>query len=121
MSELPPNKDNSLKEKTETKKAKKVTFDKAAIERKNAKRTRRKPTRRKVKANPIREVTIVLAFFLFTFLISHVAKEMVKPREDAGNTGSLGKSRSRQRRTDRGMPRQTSSTRTYLSIPNSKS
>jgi hypothetical protein len=112
MSELPPNKNNSLKQKTETKKAKKVTFDKAAIERKNGKRTKWKPTRRRVKTNPIREVTIVVSFFLFTFILSHVAKEMVKPREDAGNTGSLGKSRSRQRRSDR-----VTSTRTQQDIP----
>jgi flagellar motor protein MotB len=112
MSKLPSNKESSLKDKTGTKKAMKVTFDKAAIERKNGKRTRPKPTRRRVKANPIREMTIVAAFFLFTFLISHVAKQMVTPGEDAGNTGSLGKSRSRHRTSDRVLPRQTSPTET---------
>lgn len=90
--------DSSEKVKKETNKAKKVTFDKAAIERKNGKRKKWKPTRRRQTANPIRDVAIVLGFFLFIFLLSYFARNIVEPSGNAsGNKGSFGKWKGRHR------------------------
>eukprot|EP00980_Cylindrotheca_fusiformis_P009185 scaffold2003_cov139-Cylindrotheca_fusiformis.AAC.1 len=103
MSELKENKNNddddernhneAKQDKKQQNTNKKVTFDKASIERKIGKPpTKLWKLRRTRKVTPFRDMLLVMGFFLFTFFLSHVAKTFIEsattssPRKRKGSS-----------------------------------